>query len=274
MVRFINDSREVDKSSTKPLLVIGAGLPRAATSSMQDAFEELGLGPCLHMAHILPHADRAAALMAGMKEQDTARRQKIVHELVDGYQSVSDLPVVFFTPDFMDMFPDAKIVLNGRPSPEIWAKSCNESLGFFFTWQFACIGFLWKVDRLWYQINMECRRWGKRTFDSENLISAEVYRDYYASVREEAAKRGREVLEFKAEDGWEPLCKFLGKPVPDKPFPRSNEKSVFRIVKLIIIARGLAAWTALGGILWLGWRHRGVAGAVLGRLFGRVFGRG
>src|ERR1700712_1945979 len=30
------------------------------------------------------------------------------------------------------------------------------------------------------------------------------------------------LLEWTIEDGWEPLCKFLGKPVPDEPFPHAN----------------------------------------------------
>lgn len=30
------------------------------------------------------------------------------------------------------------------------------------------------------------------------------------------------LLEWKVEDGWEPLCKFLGKPIPDEPFPHVN----------------------------------------------------
>ena len=30
------------------------------------------------------------------------------------------------------------------------------------------------------------------------------------------------LLEWYAEDGWEPLCKFLGKPVPDVEFPHAN----------------------------------------------------
>ena len=30
------------------------------------------------------------------------------------------------------------------------------------------------------------------------------------------------LLEWYIEDGWEPLCKFLGKPVPDVPFPHAN----------------------------------------------------
>lgn len=30
------------------------------------------------------------------------------------------------------------------------------------------------------------------------------------------------LLEWSVEDGWAPLCKFLGKPVPDEPFPHVN----------------------------------------------------
>lgn len=30
------------------------------------------------------------------------------------------------------------------------------------------------------------------------------------------------LLEWYVEDGWGPLCKFLGKPVPDADFPRAN----------------------------------------------------
>lgn len=31
-----------------------------------------------------------------------------------------------------------------------------------------------------------------------------------------------QVLEFSVKQGWEPLCEFLGVPVPDVPFPRVN----------------------------------------------------
>lgn len=30
------------------------------------------------------------------------------------------------------------------------------------------------------------------------------------------------LLEWSVEDGWAPLCSFLGKPVPDEPFPHAN----------------------------------------------------
>lgn len=31
------------------------------------------------------------------------------------------------------------------------------------------------------------------------------------------------LLIFDPKDGWEPLCKHLGKPIPDVPFPHVND---------------------------------------------------
>ena len=37
------------------------------------------------------------------------------------------------------------------------------------------------------------------------------------------------LLEWSVEDGWEPLCQFLGKPVPkDEPFPRTNDTGAYQ----------------------------------------------
>lgn len=35
------------------------------------------------------------------------------------------------------------------------------------------------------------------------------------------------LLEWNVEDGWKPLCEFLGKEVPETPFPRTNDKDGF-----------------------------------------------
>ena len=35
------------------------------------------------------------------------------------------------------------------------------------------------------------------------------------------------LLVFEMKDGWEPLCGFLGAPLPDTPFPRSNNRDEF-----------------------------------------------
>ena len=35
------------------------------------------------------------------------------------------------------------------------------------------------------------------------------------------------LLEFQISEGWEPLCAFLDRPVPDAPFPRVNDTAMF-----------------------------------------------
>lgn len=47
------------------------------------------------------------------------------------------------------------------------------------------------------------------------------YREHYAVIRDLVPKD--KLLEYKLGSGWEPLCAFLGKPVPDQPFPHLNE---------------------------------------------------
>ena len=59
-----------------------------------------------------------------------------------------------------------------------------------------------------------------------------------AFLRHNADVRARvpreRLLEWRASDGWEPLCRALGVPVPDEPFPRVNTREEF-------LARLLAA---------------------------------
>lgn len=36
------------------------------------------------------------------------------------------------------------------------------------------------------------------------------------------------LLEWNVEDGWQPLCEFLGKNIPEESFPRANDKDGFK----------------------------------------------
>ena len=35
------------------------------------------------------------------------------------------------------------------------------------------------------------------------------------------------LLTYNVREGWEPLCQFLDKPIPDTPFPRINSREEF-----------------------------------------------
>jgi hypothetical protein len=54
----------------------------------------------------------------------------------------------------------------------------------------------------------------------------QVFRDYYAEVR--SLVPPERLLEYKINQGWEPLCEFLDVPVPKgKSFPRTNDSEGF-----------------------------------------------
>ncbi len=64
---------------------------------------------------------------------------------------------------------------------------------------------------------------GGRPTDREHAIA--VFNAYEADVK--ASVPADRLLVFQASAGWEPLCRFLGKPIPDIPYPRTNTKDDF-----------------------------------------------
>jgi hypothetical protein len=64
---------------------------------------------------------------------------------------------------------------------------------------------------------------------------------------------------FDVKDGWEPLCKILGRDVPDVPFPRVNDSKATEELAQKMVVKGLKRWAvifaglAAGVALW--YRH-------------------
>jgi hypothetical protein len=207
----------------------------------------------MHFAHVAPHADRSSIVLAALQEKDTARRHKLLHRLFDGFQATTDFPGAMFMDDLMDMYPDAKIVLNKRPGGgQKWEQSIK-----VLTWAgspvYLAVCYLWKTDRnlykVWYAFleHTQCNL----GLAADELLTAKHYDVHNAWIRAEAAKRGREVLEFEPRDGWKTLCEFLGKDVPkDEPFPHRNDAAEVRMVVRILYARGVISWLALAGVVY------------------------
>lgn len=51
----------------------------------------------------------------------------------------------------------------------------------------------------------------------------QVFEKHYQGIRDACAATPGRCLEMMIEDGWGPLCRFLGKEIPKVPFPRRNE---------------------------------------------------
>jgi hypothetical protein len=54
---------------------------------------------------------------------------------------------------------------------------------------------------------------------------ANAMRRYHEEVQETVP--ADRLLVWEPADGWEPLCAFLGLPVPETPFPRLNDSAQF-----------------------------------------------
>ena len=85
--------------------------------------------------------------------------------------------------------------------------------------------------------------------------SVDIYHRHNDWVREVVPKD--RLLEFNPADGWEPLCKFLGVPVPKSAdgrpidYPRTNDKAQYKIMVRVLMAAGLLSWALLAGLSYL-----------------------
>ena len=104
-------------------------------------------------------------------------------------------------------------------------------------------------------------QFGARTAEECKKNARRVYEDHYKEIRRVAPKD--RLLDYKLGSEWEPLCRFLGRDVPDVPFPRVNESAMLerqlKIVGMKAIKRSLknmgtfvSALVALGvGFYWV-----------------------
>lgn len=227
--------------------VIGAGLGRTGTKSLQAALEQLGLGPCYHMHEVYEHPEHGPTWMAAIegKPVDWA-------SFLREYESCVDFPACSFYKEMMVAFPDAKVLLSVR-DPERWYESCIETIhAFASVWPTRWFGpFLPKLGAV-YRV-------------STSLIWKKLFEDRFRD-RDFAIRRFREhseevirhvpaerLLVFDVKQGWGPLCEFLGVPVPSTPFPHLNDtadfKKMIRKVQTVQVAM-LAAVT--GALFFLG----------------------
>ncbi len=200
------------------LKVIGAGLPRTATWSQKLALEQLGFGPCYHMSEALEHAEHwplwETAAAGGPVDWNT---------IFAGWGSTTDAPGCHFYNDLAAYYPDAKVVLSVR-DPERWFASTQNTIisdqvaGFH-----AARGSLGMVDAMGWGTDPRLRdkAW---MLDRYNRHNEEVQRAIPAA----------RLLVYDVSQGWEPLCRFLGRPIPDAPYPQVNSTDDF---KAMIAAR-------------------------------------
>ena len=166
--------------------------------------------------------------------------------LLGTFSAVSaDPPAVAFAEELISTYPEAKIILVERDI-EAWYSSFNKAvmepswspfLNFLGDWDPWIIGPVRDAHSRWI------RGWWKANSKEEMQDKArDMYRNHYELVRRITPPD--RLLEYKLGDGWEPLCAFLGKEVPEVDFPRVNDQ------KHIQEFQGLVARRSMRNGLW------------------------
>ncbi len=238
------------------LELIGAGFGRTGTMSTREALALLGY-PCYHMATVMEDGMGGEHLqfwseVAAQPEGVSMDWQRVFGEV----RATIDFPAACVWRELMRDYPGAKVLLTVHPGgAEAWYDSAWETI--YFTqryWQFRLLRILPPYRR--FAEMVQTLVWHRALGDAMP-DRAHAVAQYEAHLRRVQAEVPPErLLLFSVKDGWEPLCTFLGVPVPDVPFPRVNERRTFRrtinlgrAAVLGILALGTLGLVAVGA--WL-----------------------
>jgi Sulfotransferase domain len=212
--------REEGNRMGEGLQVIGVGMHRTGSMSVKAALERLGFGPCYHGMEALRRSMDGEHWLAAYEAGGAFDWSQIF----DGYRATLDWPTGYFWEQLAAAYPDAKIVLTER-DPEPWWESH--------------VGMFQRGLEFNRQLTDEQRQWAEesgfarmqaalgtivpavfdgRIFDKEHCL--QVFAQHSERVRRSVP--ADRLLVYRVQEGWEPLCRFLGVDVPDEPFPRVN----------------------------------------------------
>lgn len=250
---FLNSPPTMGNQASVPipgtkLQVIGAGLPRTGTASFSEALRILLEAPVYHggtqctmgqpvemiswikVLKLFPFrvdADRQAALF-------------LIRQRLDGYAAVTDAPGNGLIPELLELYPDAKVICTVR-DPESWEKSMAGVASASTKWFLR--GVLLPLPTMRHfvdYINGLRDQWLYLYGETEPPTTA-TYSRHIEWLRETVPEDRLVFLAVK--DGWEPLCKALGKDIPDVPFPRINDSEAIDKLAAKTVTKGLIRWS-------------------------------
>lgn len=129
--------------------------------------------------------------------------------------------------------------------PEAWYESTVETI--YFTesrWQFKVLALFTPFGRKMGDMSHKLiwQRNHKGTM-KDRAAALSHYQQHIEEVK--AAVPSDKLLIFTVDQGWEPLCKFLGVPVPAAPFPNVNDRAQ---IKKVIAGMTMGAYVILGAL--------------------------
>ena len=170
-------------------MIFGIGFPRTGTHSLRRALEILGFAPDKDTHILLRNFYRGNFKIPGEWDMVTGG--------ISHYYIALD-----------KKYPGSKFVLTLRDEDD-WLDSVNR---------------VWRVTQNppEYEIDLP-GMWRHMSHCSYDLdVLRALWRSHSAGAREYFAGRDDFVAFDASKSGWQPLCEFLSKSVPEEPYPHEN----------------------------------------------------
>lgn len=194
------------------LKIIGPGFGRTGTKSLKIALDQLGFGPCHHMHEVRDNPEQLPAW------ENAARGGRCDWEaMFSGYVAQVDWPGARYWRELAAHYDEAKVILTVR-DPELWYDSMSKTI----------IPLIAGAGTHPVELLNRIAAWGAEALDRQvfggNLQrrkhAIRVFEQHIADVR--ATVPAKRLLIMDVQEGWNPLCSFLGTDVPDTAFPHDN----------------------------------------------------
>jgi hypothetical protein len=199
------------------LEIVGSGFGRTGTLSLKLALEQLGFGRCYHMLEVAPagHGPRWHAAQRGEPVD--------WDDLFAGFRATVDWPSAAFWRALADHYPRARVIHTERPA-DAWYDSVRNTIYRVMTGPQPPEMPAPFREQLAMATDLILKgTFGGRFEDRAHAIA--VFEQHNARVKREIAPE--RLLVCRPGDGWDPLCKFLGVPVPSQPYPKVNTTEDF-----------------------------------------------
>lgn len=253
---------------------------------MSAAFEILGI-PSWHwvkMAENPPDLPMWAEALESKfdpnKPDRMALDRKDFDNLLGHVGACTDQPAAVMTEELVAAYPEAKVVLVER-DVDRWFESYNKTV--IAGPNNPIVPFVTRIDKRFvgpmarildlnveHVFNVKSRResWcinNQAYFEEWRRKAKAGYRAHNEMVKRVTPPE--RLLIFKLDEGWEPLCQFLDKPIPDVAFPQINDAEALNEKIALYIAEGMrrglldlakkavpAAVLLLSATVWYLWR--------------------
>jgi hypothetical protein len=191
------------------LKIVGSGLGRTGTKSLQSALNILGVGPCHHMVEVFAHPESARLwIEAGEGRPDW-------DAIFADYGAMVDYPGAHYWREISAHYPKAK-VLHTTCDPDAWFESTQATI-------FNPTGLPSRHGPMAEFFASFMKGFAERKND--RAFMTDYFRRHDEAVRRSVPPE--RLLVYQAGQGWEPLCRFLDVPVPEVPYPNENSRAEF-----------------------------------------------